>query len=237
MFQEIQDWQLKRLGKFTASEIHKLLQAGKTKAEYFGKTALSYIDEKIAELITGQPTKDLSGLAALEWGNAHEYEGLMLLQERIGKELTIYGGSNSQFFLYNEYSGGSPDAETESEIVEAKCPYNPAIHAANLIASLSKEPAKWLKENRKEYYIQTQFNMMTRKKEVGLFWSYDPRPIEVRHKGAIIRLPADIELHQQITERIERAAEIVSGALELLTQPFSVILAEYDENVKATIIT
>ena len=237
MFQEIQDWQLQRLGKFTASEIHKLLQSGKGKDEYFGKTALSYIDEKIAELITGQPIKDISGLAAIEWGNAHEYEGLMILQDALGKPVTIYGGSNNMFFPYNEFSGGSIDAETDDEVIEAKCPYNAAVHTANLIAALKEESNAWMKKNRAEYYAQLQFNMMCRQKDKGIFYSYDPRPLNESHRKAIIRIAPDEELREGINERLVKAAEIVSVALELLQKQPSVLIAEYDKDLNTTIVS
>lgn len=236
MFQELEDWHKQRLGKFTASEIGRLLKKGRSKSDYFGDGAMSYIHEKIAELITGQPTKDLTGLSALEWGNAHEFEALEMLRGIIEEPLGIYGGSNQKFFPYNEYSGGSPDGETPTKIIEVKCPINPAIHAATLIASKQINPELWLKQNKADYYAQLQFNMMCREKELGLFVSYDPRPIKYEHKIAIIEVTADVALQSEISERIIRAGEIVSAALETLFSNQSILIAHHDNEVNTTIV-
>lgn len=236
MFQEIQDWQAARLGKITASELHRLMASGKKKDEYFGKTALSYIDEKISELLTGQPVKDLSGLNAIEWGNAHEAEAISYLEQLIGIPVEPFGGQNNKFFPLNQFSGGSPDALTEFHLVENKCPYNSSVHIQNLIASYNGEGSTWMKEYRKEHYIQMQMNMMCTKRDKGLYVSYDPRPIDEDHRMAIIEVQIDNELCVEIEERIFKAAEIISNALEVLAKKPSILIAHHDKEVHATMV-
>lgn len=236
MFDEINEWKAQKLGKISASEIHKLLKSGKKKDEYFGAGAISYINEKIAEIITGEPVKDISNLYAIQWGLSHETEAVLETEERIGEKIIHYGGNNPQFFEYNTYSGASLDAETEDKVIEIKCPYTSEKHAANLIASLSPKPLEWFIKNREEYYIQMQMQMMCVNKKEGLFGSYDPRPIDKNHRLALIEVPADEKIWDTLKERIEKAGEIIKAALKLLFPP-SVILAELDSETNTIIIT
>ena len=48
-FQRNDDWYIARKGMLTASEIVNILTKGRGKDEVFGKTALSYLNDKIAE--------------------------------------------------------------------------------------------------------------------------------------------------------------------------------------------
>lgn len=236
MFEEIRDWEMQRLGKITASEMHKLMQSGKGKWDYFSKTALRYIDDKIAELITGQPVRDLTGIYAIEHGNAHEAEAISYLEHIIGIPVEPFGGQNNKFFHLNQFSGGSPDALTEFHLCEIKCPYNSSVHVQNLIASFKGESNEWMKENRKEHYIQMQMNMMCTKRDKGLYVSYDPMPIDEDHRMAIIEVQIDNELCVEIEERIFKAAEIISNALEVLAKKPSILISHHDKEVHAAIV-
>ena len=53
LFTELSAWERARLGKFTASEMHKLMKKGRAKDQYFGEGALTYIKSKVAEIIIG----------------------------------------------------------------------------------------------------------------------------------------------------------------------------------------
>ncbi len=235
MFEQQAAWQQERLGKITASEIHKLMKPGKKKGELFGATALSYIDEKISEIITGQPAKDLTGMNALEWGNAHEYEAIQVFERLKGLDVDYYGGAVPKFVPFNSYSGASPDGEITTHVIEVKCPYNSGIHTRNLIASKSGIGNEWMKANRDEYFFQMQFQMLCLKKDKAYFVSYDPRPVDELHQLAVIEVIADAEVQTEMTERINKAGEIVRSALSLLSSP-SVLIAHHDPEVTATII-
>jgi len=47
--QRTSDWRIERLGKFTGSRIGDLMKSGRSKAQTFGETAISYLYELIAE--------------------------------------------------------------------------------------------------------------------------------------------------------------------------------------------
>jgi hypothetical protein len=55
--QRSEEWHAQRLGKFTASRFGDLMTNGRKKDEVLGQTAISYIYEKAAELLTGQRTE------------------------------------------------------------------------------------------------------------------------------------------------------------------------------------
>ena len=64
--QRSKEWFEKRLGKFTASEIYKLM--GKTG---FGKTGETYIYEKVCEQLTGELQEEIN-TKATTWGEETE---------------------------------------------------------------------------------------------------------------------------------------------------------------------
>jgi hypothetical protein len=195
----------------------------KTVTTTFGQTALTYINEKISELMTGIPCRDLTGMKQLEWGAANEYEAAMELIKQTKIDFEIYGGSNNLFLPLNEYSGGSPDALSKEHCAEIKCPYNSSIHISNLIASKKGLSNIWMKEYRFDYYVQIQGNMMaaninhSRLLTNGLFVSFDPRMLDPKNRLAIIWLENDDVIQQELKMRIDKAAELVSEAIEILT--------------------
>jgi YqaJ-like viral recombinase domain len=206
------EWKQTRLGKFTASEISKLLVSSKKKGEVFGKTALSYINEKVAEIVTGE-AKSLDGIKALEWGAANEVDAIRLFQEQHDEPVEYFGGGNPQFFEFNSFSGGSPDGLTDTAVVEVKCPYNSANHIDFLLAD---NPNEWMQDNAWEYYCQIQFNMLCTGKERGFLVSYDPRAIQPHHRLAVLEIARNEPLQEEMTTKLEAAKQIVKSALERL---------------------
>lgn len=237
---ENSDWKLARLGKFTSSELHKLMTRGKSKDQIFGQTALSYIQEKIAEILTGE-SKQLEGLKALEWGSANEVDAIRLFQEQHDEPVEFFGGGNPQFFPYDAVSGGSPDGLTETLVVETKCPFNSANHIDFLTASraLPKHAhSQWLKDNWKDYYTQTQFNMLCCKRRKAVLVSYDPRVINHNHRLAVLHIEEDADFQLDITARIQDAKKIVKRALEafdgIAPQPLTPAQQEFDPSALLT---
>jgi hypothetical protein len=109
------------MGKFTASRFGDLMTNGRKKDEVLGQTAISYIYEKAAELLTGQRTEIFG--KALDWGN--EYEPICKAYYSELRGVTI---EEMPFVEINEYSGASPDGMKDGELIEIKCPYNTANH-------------------------------------------------------------------------------------------------------------
>lgn len=212
---ENSEWKLQRLGRFTASEMHKLMTSGRKKGETFGQTALTYIQEKIAEILTGE-CKELEGIKALEWGAANEMDAIREFAQIHHETVEFFGTGNPQFFAHDAVSGGSPDGLTETLVVECKCPYNSANHIDFLTASraLPKHAhGDWLKENWKEYYVQTQFNMLCCQRKKAVLISYDPRVINHDHRLAVLWIDANPDYQMDISNRILDAKKIVKRAL------------------------
>lgn len=234
-----QEWQALRLGKFTASNIGELMKSGKGKDEYFGKAALTYINDVLTEILTGEPMDgELSGanIKSLQHGQAHEYEALMLLQEQTGLDIEFFGLANPKFIEYNKYSGGTPDGLSTMYCIEVKCPWNSSVHTKRLLAvKKGVNFNEWLKTNEPDYYAQLQFNMMCSFKVGGVFSSYDPRAIAYGdNRLVVMQIEPDILFQKNLHERLEKAAEIISDNLTLIQS--NVIIAFKDKELNATII-
>lgn len=215
---KVESWQGERLGKITASEVWKIMKSGRGKEEYFSQTALSYIHEKMAELLTGEGTCEQFSSKAIEWGKDNEAQAVWSLAEKLCESMEYYGGQCPRFFPYNAYSGASPDALTKTHLIEIKCPYSSRIHLEHLLGALEEDPAEWLKKHRFEYYAQVQFGMLCTEKEKGLFVSYDPRMIQERQKLVLIEVSKEEAFTQELLERLKRASGIIGSALKKLEE-------------------
>lgn len=201
-YEQQNDWLQKRCGKFTASDIHKLLEKGKSKCDYFGKGALGYIRVKLAEILTGSVV-EVTGVPAMEWGNSLELEAVQAFEKETGHKVTYWGKANPEFFELTDHSGGSPDGEIEKDgaIIEVKCPYTTAEHINHLLISDAAE----LQVEKKDYYAQIQMNMLARGRGKGYFISYDPRITIPQLRLKYIEVPLDEDFAEMLKERIWEA--------------------------------
>jgi hypothetical protein len=150
-----------RLGRFTGSEIHKLMGA-----KGFGKTGETYIIEKVAEFLTGEPTKQEFSSAATSWGIEHEMEARDYFEAATG--LKVINSTT----IDNGFIAGTPDGILENCIgFEIKCPFNSGNHIKNLMMSNAVD----LLELRSEYYWQVVSYMWLTGFNDWKFCSYDPR--------------------------------------------------------------
>lgn len=161
-------WKRARQGKFTASELHRLMAEPRVKTEVLSQGAITYIKEKICEMLIEDYSSDNDfSNAATAWGSSYEDEAINLFSDLRDNEIIQTGLIN-----YNEYFCGTPDgiSKDKSFGIEVKCPYNPSIHLDNLF--LTPED---FKKARKEYYYQIQgYSILTGIKD-WYFISYDPR--------------------------------------------------------------
>lgn len=222
------DWRNRRLGRFTASAIHKLFESGRTK-ELFGKGAMTYIHERVAEEIT-QIAPDQVETKAIEHGYGYELEASQLFEERRGLKGILYGIGNPQFFEYGDHAGGSPDWEIENTCgADFKCPYNSAIHIANLRIKTVEE----FKKQRYDYYCQLQMNMLIRNWKEAFFVSYDPRmPNDL--KLYVLKILPDDEWVKEFKHRLDEAIILKERILDELAEPL-LILASYDPQTNTII--
>lgn len=205
-----EEWFRARSGKFTPSELHKLMTEPKSKADILSVGAITYIKEKIAEtLIENLPNENEFTNAATAWGNSYEDEAINLFSDQSDTEIIKPG-----FIDCNDFFGGTPDgiAADGSFGIEVKCPYNPAIHLDNLVL----DPLDFPKA-RKEYYYQIQgYALLTGIKD-WYFISYDPRqqdPLKIRH----ILVEMDKDTQKRIREKLKIANEYKQKLINNLKQ-------------------
>ena len=190
-------WKKVRSGKFTPSELHRLMTEPKSKSEVLSVGAISYIKEKIAEtLIEDFTDENTFTNAATAWGNSYEDEAISIFSELSDSEIIKPG-----FIEQNDYFGGTPDGISADGRfgIEVKCPYNPAIHLDNLFL----DPLDFAKA-RKEYYYQIQGYALLTGIEDWYFISYDPRqqdPFKLR----FIIVKRDKEVQKKIIGKLQIA--------------------------------
>jgi hypothetical protein len=209
-------WFLERHGKFTASEIGKLLSKGSV-SEMFGKGAITYIRQKaIEEMTVLWERPELESVKSLLHGKAHELPAYEMYK-RVTKNYSMrYFGSDAPLFLrFNNDSGGSPDGLMgNDEIVycglEVKCPKNSHIHYDYLEMN-----DQWdLKLYNIDYYSQIQFLLMITRANEFHFCSFDDRFIDKKKKIKVIEILPDKKFHDNLEVRIQMAIKMKKAIVE-----------------------
>lgn len=190
------EWHNVRLGKFTASEIHKLMGI-----KGIGQTGESYILEKVTEILTGLQNE--ISTPAMQWGTElepyaieHFLKIMPLKSERLGfKELKDF----------EKDAGCSPDLLLPEikKGVEIKCPFNRINHTRNL---LLKNQKGFFKEH-SEYYYQIQMQMLCFDFDSWFFVSYHP-DFEGKNRMLILEIKKDFETQIKLIERLEIAIKL-----------------------------
>ena len=194
--QKTDEWHNQRMRKFTASPFGELMTNGGNKAAVLGPPRISYIYEKAAELLTGQRTEIFG--KALDWGN--EYEPICKAYYSELRGVTI---EEMPFVEINDYSGASPDGMIDGELIEIKCPYNTANHLKTAFEGYIDPKYLW----------QMQGQMLATGATACRFISFDPRIKDERFKLIEIRVEADLEIQEQLRERLEFANDYLSNLL------------------------
>ncbi len=228
--QGTEEWDRIRIGRFTASELHRLMEPAKremTPAElkarpksgagshaklvydYSGLSdaALTYINEKVAEVLTGT-AKNQGYAFPIVWGKEHEEEAAEFFTKITGLETEKVG-----FFPYTDHAGGSPDRFVGNSIMEIKCPYD----SVNQIAYLMLTDQWDVKRNYFPYWSQCQCNMMFTERDLCHFVTFDPRMNEDKHKMQRIEIKADKEYHDLVRGQIAKATEEKLKLIKLLS--------------------
>lgn len=204
-------WRDARCGKFTASEIWKLMTEPQSKAAKeageWSKTAMTYINTKVAEELTGQIHQN-SNAYPLVWGEEQEPLAKQVLENKTELKVT-----RCTFIPFTDHSGGSPDGLIgENAILEIKCPYN----SSNQIEYLQVKNVFDIKDIWPEYYWQCQMNMLFSKRTHCYFVTYDPRFTDEKHVLKVIEFEADAEDQNRCLKKIERAIEKKLEVIESL---------------------
>ena len=192
-----EDWLKQRIGRFTASEMHRLLTY-ENKPDELPKGAETYILEKVVEVLTGEAKEGFKS-ESMQWGNDNELEAIETFARK--RDISIKNtGENQIFVKYGKHAGGTPDGVGHGFDVEVKCP-NSITHFVYVTQIKDSETLKAVK---KEYYYQMQSLMLFTGKKYGYFISYDPR-YKMKSK----------RLHFVRIERNEKDIEFIKKLLEM----------------------
>lgn len=201
--QRTPEWLAQRKGRFTASEIHKLMGI-----KGIGKTGETYVLEKVAEEL-GASMPEITTFAMQRGTDMEPYA-----KRYYSKALDV-AVSDQPFIVapWCDEAGASPDGlvtEFDDDMnmlpvtrgIEIKCPMNPVHHIQNFMI---KTPGQ-LKELRPEYYWQIQMCMAVTGLRFWDFVSYYPE-INDDYKMVVVTIAAndaDIELMKlRIAEAVE----------------------------------
>lgn len=208
--QRTQEWKDIRAGKFTASEIYKLLTEPRAKADreagIWSQGAMTYIVTKVAEELTGQ-VHTSSSAAPLVWGEEMEPQAKDFFTKVTGHEIAHCG-----FKLFNEHSGGSSDGMVDDgSLIEIKAPYN----SANQVEYLNLKKGIEIAWAYPEYWWQMQANMLFNNVSKTYFVTYDPRFISTNHKMKVLDVYANVDdqdlLLKKLTKAIDEKIKIVKS--------------------------
>jgi len=197
-------WRDARCGKFTSSEIWKLMTDPRSKSQELSDTARQYILTKVAEEISGVVHQGASSYP-LVWGEEQEPVAREYFEKKTGLKVELTG-----FVIANNHYGGSPDGIVPQQgIIEIKCPYNPGNHVDYLMADFIGE------SNYMEYYWQMQSNMLITSTEKCFFIAFDPR-FDEPYRMKVIEVRRNDDDIARMTARIERAVEYKLRYIEIL---------------------
>lgn len=201
------EWFEKRLGRFTSSEIYKLMTSPKSKTETLSEGAKTYVMEKVAETLTGQPKPSFDSIA-MSWGTENEPQAREWYTKLAGIEVQEYG-----FITYGEHAGGSPDGLVGIDGgIEIKCPYVSSNHVAHLEITDNES----MLSTAKDYYWQMQSLMFFSGRKWWDFVSCDPR-FSLPAGFHIVRITADQEHHELIEAKLKAAIDLKLSIIERIS--------------------
>jgi len=198
-----------RSGKITASQFYRIMTRGRNKNEPLGDTAITYIYEIIAEIMTNGISRKFEEFSskAVEWGNRYEPEAIRVYSEYNSVEVR-----EGEFIEYSLYAGCTPDGFVGDDgLIEVKCPYLTKNHIKHLLCNTQEE----LKDISKEYYWQCQFQLFCTGREWVDFVSYDPRCDE-RFCLHILRVDRREDIMNEIKAQLEIATMYIEDTIRLM---------------------
>lgn len=217
-----QMWHDIRIGRFTSSQIHRLIKAGTrfmTESELaarpkkgpgssakliedptkFSPDGHFYIEEKVAEVLTGQ-CEEQAYAHATAWGDTWEPFAAEYYAKKFACEFEIIA-----FQPFGDHAGGSPDRKIKGvkRGLEIKCPFR----SKNQVNYLQMTDQNDVKSLFPDYYYQCQSNLLFMDWEVIDFCTFDPRMIREEHKLTRIEIRPNSKDQDLICSRIEMAVK------------------------------
>ena len=212
-------WENIRAGRFTSSEIWRIMEFGyrpMTEQELkarpktgkgskttrvidpsqMSETGKTYITQKVAEVLTGRP-KPSAYAYPLVYGKETEPEAVEYFEKMTGYTCEEIG-----FQTWGEHAGGSPDRFIVEikEGLEIKCPFQSENQVDYLILTDHYD----LKRMYPQYYWQCVSLMLFTSLEAWNFCTFDPRMIAEKHKMTRIRIEAS---------KVEEDMDLVNTAI------------------------
>jgi putative phage-type endonuclease len=192
------DWHTQRLGKFTASEIYKLMGV-----RGLGETGKSYAFDKAVESVFGEVEENF---VSFDMQNGIDTEPLAFAKFKELKSLQFIDVENCGFFDLDGNSGASPDGLIgEDAILEIKCP------KANTFFKLVAT-----NEIKDQYLYQMQMQMMATGRKKAYFFNYFI--FEGQEFWHEIIIERDEVICDKIWDRILEAEKEKQKYIELLTK-------------------
>lgn len=186
--QRIDSWKQQRYGKFTASEIIKILGV-----RGLGETGKSYAIEKAIESLYGEFEENY---ISYDMQNGIDTEPLAFAKFKELKELEFLEVTNCGFFENCEHSGASPDGlVSDNAILEIKCPKSSTFF--KLVATNEIDP---------KYYAQMQMQMLATNRNKAYFFNYLIHEGTEYHHEIIVE--RDGVMIHKIKERLQEVIEI-----------------------------
>lgn len=193
MLQRSNEWRQARHGKFTASEIHKLMGI-----KALGETGKTYAIEKAIEQLYGDMEESF---ISYDMQHGIDLEPLAFAKFKALKAEEFIQVDNCSFFINCDDSGASPDGIMSDGVVEIKCPKSTTFFKLVADGEISKN-----------YFFQMQMQMMCANVSKAHFFNYMVHDgEEYWHEIIIDRDDAVIELMQQ---RIKEAVIIKNEYIE-----------------------
>lgn len=202
--QRTPEWIKSRMGRFSCSQLHRLMTEPKLKADKeagnLSDGAMTYVMECIAEKLTGKPAKEDFTSKYTEWGIMHEPIAIGIYEEVFSEKV-----AQSGYIPHGENFGGSPDGLiNEDGGLEIKCPFTITAH---LVHSITKD----LKADYKECYWQIIGYMIITGRTWFDFVSYHPEyPGKYQFKRIRLErdtVKADIDY---ANSKINKATEVLN---------------------------
>lgn len=162
-----------RIGRFTSSEIWKLMVKGR--GEYgFGEKATTYIKEKNLEIKLGRSIRTEAYSKAIAWGTVVER---YVFEEKLGLEYELLSKSTDVHPTIPFWSGSKDLIVRHKKIGEIKC-YEPK-HFAEYTDALLTGNAEFIKQECPEEYWQMVSNAILNQVPVAEAISFIPYKSEL----------------------------------------------------------
>ena len=189
----------------TEAKVWKLAQSSIQDDDIFdfGKGAITYIKDKVSEILSGKPNEIYS--KSLEWGKENEPFAVDYYERLFNVKLKATG-SKQLFFDWGNYSGGTPDGLIGRDgTIEIKCPINRTEHVENLLIANQDD---FIAYHGKEYYCQIQTCLAATNRKYCDFFSFCPMMFNEKLMHKRIRIERDEKLITELSNRVERAAKL-----------------------------